>query len=551
MPKENELYRLSYYAGVQTIRLFHRMGRFFTLVFLPLRLLLWRTGNAVRNRRSHRIREGFSGFRRRVGEAGKRVSAAWKQRPLLGVLQALYLPVLAVRHYRSAARFAVQTLAGLTALALLGGTLYYWSDTTFALALTDTAGDVWGYVAEEGVLQSGIALAKERLNETEYTASFSSVSAVTLQITPQINILSDREVCNQLLTQTELPTRDACGVYIDGELHGVTSDQRTARRVLNEILEESRGDDASLEASFVETVELVDGVYPEEVVLPEAELKTRLTTDTEEKTYVVQPGDTVSSVLSKNDISLQELKKLNPDLELTVTDGQKLILQKKESHLRVQVSGVVQYETEVAYSVTRIPDATLYEGTERVRVEGQNGTTLVTARVTTLNGVEQFSVITSSQVTKAPVTEVVAYGTKKKSSAGYKGGQYSSGSLIWPAPCTTFVTQQYGQDGHRGIDIWKDNMEGEDVLAADGGTVVMAGEYSGYKTYGKFVIIDHGNGYRTIYAHCSEVFVHEGDIVTQGDLIALVGNTGRSTAAHLHFEVQRNGVLMNPMSFFK
>lgn len=550
MTMGEKLYRLSYYTGVQTVRLFHRMGRFFTLVFLPIRLLFWRISRSLQQRRSHRIREGVKGVICRFGVAGERVRAAWKRHPLLGVLQVLYLPVHAVKHYRGVARLTAHIAACALALTVLGGTLYYWGDTTFALALEDDSGEVWGYVSDESVLREGIALAKERLGDAAGTASLNSASAVSLQIIPQASILDQHEVCDYLLESTAVPMQTACGVYIDGELHGVTHARRAAQRVLDEILKESVEDSSGMTASFVETVELVDGVYPEDSVVSEETLKAALTTVTEEKAYIVQPGDTLLSVTEKNDISLQQLKDLNPTMELGLTVGEKLLLQKEEKHLRVQVSGTVQYETEIPYTVNRIPDAAMYEGTEKVRVEGQPGVSLITATVTYLNGVPQFSVITDSQVIKSPTVEVIAYGTKKRVSTGYTGGEYATGRFIWPTPCSTVVTQQYGNEGHRGMDIWKENMEGEDILAVDGGQVVMAGQYAGYQTYGKFVIIDHGNGYRTVYAHCSQVLVKEGDIVRQGDLIALVGSTGRSTAPHLHFEVQRNGVLMNPMKFF-
>ena len=552
MTRGEELYRLSYYTGIQMIRLFHRMGRFFTLLFLPIRLLLWRIGTAARRKRAdRRIREGFAGLCRRFGMVGSRVRAAWERHPLLGILQVLYLPIHAVKHYHGAARRLVHAVAGLAALAILSGTLYYWSDTTFALALTDDSGDVWGYVADERVLQDGIAMAKERLGKTAGDISFDSASAVSLQIIPQVSILDKNEVCDHLIETTDIAVQDACGVYIDGILHGATGSARAAQRVLDEILEECVSDGDGLQASFVETVELVDGIYPEEAVLSEKDLKVLLTTEAEEQSYLVQQGDTVASVAEKIGISVQKLKELNPTMGLELKAGQKLILQHAESHLRVQVSGTVQYETEIPYTVTRIPDATMYEGTEKVRVNGVPGISVVTATVTKLNGVEQFSVITSSRIKRMPTIEIIAYGTKKKSNSGYVGGKYSSGYFVWPLEKTTFISQQYGNEGHRGVDIWRDNMTGEDILAADGGVVVMAGEYSGYATYGKFVIIDHGNGYRTVYAHCSKVLVKEGDIVRQGQHIAEVGNTGRSTAPHLHFEVQRNGVLMNPMKFYK
>ncbi len=499
MTRWEEFYRLCYYTGVQMVRLSHRVGRFFALVFVPIRVLFWRLGNAARQKRANRrIREGFTGLFRRFRIAKDRVRTAWKRHPLLGILQALYLPVHAVKHYHSASRWLVRTTATLIAVAVLGSTLYYWSDTTFALALTDETGDVWGYVADERVLHDGVALAKERLGDDAHKLSFEASSDVSLQIIPQSSVLDKHEICDYLLEQTDLPMQDACGVYVDGVLHSVADSERVASRILDEILEASINENDDVEASFVETVELVEGVFLEETVHEKQELK-----------------------------------------ELLLED------------LRVQVSGTIQYETEIAYSVMRIPDATMYEGTERVRVMGQSGVRLITATVTTVNGVEQFSVITESEITKAPVTEIRAYGTKKKTGSGYVGGQHAKGFFVWPTEHTRFLSQQFGNEGHRGIDIWRDNMTGEDILAADGGKVVMAGEYPGYKTYGKFVIIDHGNGYRTVYAHCSEVLVKEGDIVRQGQHIAEVGNTGRSTAPHLHFEVQRNGVLLNPMKFLK
>ena len=84
-------------------------------------------------------------------------------------------------------------------------------------------------------------------------------------------------------------------------------------------------------------------------------------------------------------------------------------------------------------------------------------------------------------------------------------------------------------------------------MASDAGVVTWAG----YKDngYGYHVIIDHGNGYETLYAHCNEVYVSNGDLVAKGEHIAAVGSTGRSTGAHLHFEVLYYGTKMNPLNY--
>jgi murein DD-endopeptidase MepM/ murein hydrolase activator NlpD len=102
------------------------------------------------------------------------------------------------------------------------------------------------------------------------------------------------------------------------------------------------------------------------------------------------------------------------------------------------------------------------------------------------------------------------------------------------------------QSFHEGIDFPAD--KGTPVVAAASGKVVEAGFQP---QYGKIVAIDHGNGLVSRYAHASEVFVHEGDLVVRGQRVASVGSTGRSTGPHLHFEVRLNGVPQNPARFLR
>jgi murein DD-endopeptidase MepM/ murein hydrolase activator NlpD len=118
-----------------------------------------------------------------------------------------------------------------------------------------------------------------------------------------------------------------------------------------------------------------------------------------------------------------------------------------------------------------------------------------------------------------------------------------------------WLTSSYGyradpfngaRDWHPGIDI--SGRTGTDIHASGGGTVVQAG-YCAYG-YGKQVLIDHGYGYTTRYAHLDEILVKRGETVQRGEVIGKMGNTGRSTGTHLHYEVHRNGQTVNPMYFF-
>jgi len=121
-------------------------------------------------------------------------------------------------------------------------------------------------------------------------------------------------------------------------------------------------------------------------------------------------------------------------------------------------------------------------------------------------------------------------------------------SLAWPIDGR--VTGGFGLRGrhhhHEGIDI--DGYRGEEVRAVAAGTVVMSGSEG---KYGKTVVIDHGNGVTTLYAHASKLLVREGDRVEQGEAIARVGATGNAHGTHLHFEVRRNGRPVDPSPYLR
>ncbi|HHW30716.1 MAG TPA: peptidoglycan DD-metalloendopeptidase family protein [Clostridiaceae bacterium] len=139
----------------------------------------------------------------------------------------------------------------------------------------------------------------------------------------------------------------------------------------------------------------------------------------------------------------------------------------------------------------------------------------------------------------------------KEIAALLSNNPYVGGSMVWPAPGNYRVTSQYGMRFHpilkvnrmhSGIDIDADT--GDDIVAANDGTVILSGTTSGY---GKRIVIDHGGGISTLYAHCSKLLVSVGDKVKAGQVIAKVGSTGLSTGPHLHFEVRENDKTVDPL----
>lgn len=122
------------------------------------------------------------------------------------------------------------------------------------------------------------------------------------------------------------------------------------------------------------------------------------------------------------------------------------------------------------------------------------------------------------------------------------GSVVASGTYVWPA--SGRITQRYSWF-HKAIDIA--NASAPNILAADSGTVIVAGWLDNYG-YGNRVVIDHGNGSKTLYAHMQSIFVKTGQTVARGDVLGRMGDTGRSTGTHLHFEIIKNGVYLDPLA---
>ncbi len=199
---------------------------------------------------------------------------------------------------------------------------------------------------------------------------------------------------------------------------------------------------------------------------------------------------------------------------------------------------VFEEEYEIPYNTTIVEDEKLPEGTEVCTQEGVVGKGVRKAVTFYENGVKKHDVDPISSVVEAPVDKIIVKGTGKM--AGL-----AKNSLPWPSEGT--FTSAYGRRwgrNHNGIDIAA--KPGTPIYAPAMGTVTYSATRSGY---GNYIMIDHGNGYVTTYAHMTARNVNEGDVVLQGDLIGTVGSTGRVTGPHLHFEILLDGKYVDPMLY--
>ena len=134
------------------------------------------------------------------------------------------------------------------------------------------------------------------------------------------------------------------------------------------------------------------------------------------------------------------------------------------------------------------------------------------------------------------------------------GSVTGTGSFTWPCPSCTYITSRVGYRWHPVSGQWKYHSGldigaayGASIVAADGGTVTIAGVNGGY---GNCVMIDHGNGYYTLYGHMSSIAVSLGQTVSKGSTIGYVGSTGVSTGPHLHFEIRQGTTILDPENWF-
>ena len=274
-----------------------------------------------------------------------------------------------------------------------------------------------------------------------------------------------------------------------------------------------------------------------------AEMEKQLTANKQEtRIYTVQSGDTVSAIGKKHDMKVSEIQALNPELDpARIKVGQQLTLSAAVPYLSVQQTVTEAYVQAIPYETDIQYDDTMYKNRSKIAVQGVNGSADVVADVTYVNGLEVSRNITSYSVIAEPMNAVKLVGTKTPPRYMATGkfikpsnGRYSSG----------YGNRKSLGDFHTGVDFA--GATGTNIWASDGGVVTHAG-WKG--NYGKCVIINHQNGYVTYYAHCSKLLVKVGDKVAQGDIIAKVGNTGRSYGSHVHFEIRYNGKTKNPLNY--
>jgi len=242
--------------------------------------------------------------------------------------------------------------------------------------------------------------------------------------------------------------------------------------------------------------------------------------------YVVRPGDTLSSIAKKHGLTIDTIIWANNlSAKATIKPGQKIKVP--------PVDGVV-------HKVRR--GETVYSIAKKYRTNPQG---IVDFPFNTFANDETFALEIGQALVIPngimPEKKPVVVPGPFVADVSQGGG---SGTFVWPA--TGKISQRYSWY-HPAVDIA--NRSAPSVVAADSGRVVSA--IRGRWGYGNYVIIDHGNGYKTLYAHLNKIYVNVGDNLSQGQALGQMGSTGRSTGTHLHFEIIKTGTKLNPLTLLR
>jgi murein DD-endopeptidase MepM/ murein hydrolase activator NlpD len=254
--------------------------------------------------------------------------------------------------------------------------------------------------------------------------------------------------------------------------------------------------------------------------------------------YTIQSGDSVFGISQKFNIKPETILWANKD---TLNDDPHMISIDQE--LRIPPIDGVYYkvkESDTIESIAnefKVDQEAILDWTPN-KIDRTNPQINPETYVMVPGGQREFQVWVVPTIPRGPAGVNKSIPGACDTSAG---GAYGSGTFTWPAN-NQFISGNDYWSGHLAIDIGA--MTGDAVYASDSGVVVYAGGISG--GYGNMIMIDHGNGYQTLYAHLSSIRVSCGASVYQGNMIGAAGSTGNSTGPHLHFEVRYFGGFINP-----
>ncbi len=491
-PEKRQEYREWFYAfcytvGVRTVRCLRSISRFTRWLWRPIASGIHRFFAVVLARNFRQLAKELSRLREGFSMASDKLHEEHVLR------NALMIPVLAVRRHRKVVTSILNVAAPLAAALVLLLTVGYWQRAEYALFLTYNDTEV-GYIANENTFVNASALVKKSVINADGGFIINKHPQMEVAVVKDQSLLGEEEVRDRLFETLGEQVQTAAGLYVDGVFKGALPTADAVQSKMKLVLDVHRSPKYD-GVGFFNDVQIVEGIYP------------------------------LSALIDEGDM-LSLIRKLPIKTVKNVTTVEKL-----------------------KYKTVYQQDVSQPLGYQELITKGKDGKQRVLSQIIYVNGKEQYRTVVATDVIQKAVDCVMKIGAQTYGDTSIIGDGVATGTFIWPVPYTKVISSPFANRWgrlHGAIDIADGSTNGKPIIATDGGTVIEA-DYNG--SYGYYILIDHGNGFMTRYAHCSKLVVEAGEKVAQGQYIAKVGNTGYSLGAHLHFEVIKDGVLVDPLDY--
>lgn len=436
-------------------------------------------------------------------------------------------------------------------IAFLVGVVRFGSGLEYGIAVEYNGREI-GIISAEADFDTAARDVQQRVSYSDNEEALDMSAKLSLRVvSDDEKFITSGQLADKMLEASDEDLAEAFGIYIDGSFEGAVNNSKAVEDALEDRLLNYEVKGVARDVSYVNKIEYTKGIYLRNSIKSEQETIEQLTSAKErQRVYVAQAGDNIVTVAQKYGMDLDKLNELNPDIGTNLKDGQMINVIQTESYLPIQYIREMETLSFIDYETVEVETSALNVGVVATLTKGERGEKESKIEITFIDGIEASRKVISNNIKKNPVMEVIGYGTysampDNPDTCYFGQPLVGTGEFGWPVDggwvSDTFISDR----NHKGLDIAAP--EGTEIYAAAEGQVVSAGWNSG--GYGNVVMIEHPDGYATVYGHMISVYAVEGEYVQKGQLIGFVGNTGNSFGDHCHFEVRYQGICYDPASF--
>lgn len=435
-----------------------------------------------------------------------------------------------------------KSLLPVTSVILFGLTVIYWNNQNYGLALEYNGKEIATVPNEKVYSEASKMLTAQLEPEFKNKVENNPPNLKLIAVNKRTCCESPKDITEKIIEESSDEFSKGYGLYVNGKLVAASKDRQNIQETLNKKLDKEKANHPDWEVAFEENINVEHGIFELNQIKNAKEIEKIVNSKvTSYREYTVAEEDNVENLTQKLNMSKEEILKSSNATDGNICAGDKIKIKEEKNLLNVKIFKTKTEEEETAFSTETVVDSSKEENYKQVTQEGKNGKNSVTYETRLLNNGQEETEQINVTIIEKPTNEKIIIGASKIE---------NDGNLIWPVPFTKKITSPFGMRGrsmHKGIDISSRGIAGKDIIAAGSGTVELV-SYS-KKGYGNHLIINHGNGKKTLYAHCQSICVNQGSKIKKGETIAKVGTTGNSSGNHLHFEVRVNGAAQNPQKY--